>query len=80
MTPELTTPRLYLPEEMEVGSRLRLGVDNRRYIGNVLRLRVGDRLILFDGRGKECDAVIRELDAVSAAVEILEKGTWPPPG
>jgi len=69
----LTTPRLYLPEEMEVGSRLRLGVDNRRYIGNVLRLRVGDRLILFDGRGKECDAVIRELDAVSAAVEILEK-------
>ncbi len=69
----MTTPRLYLPEEMEVGSRLRLGVDNRRYIGNVLRLRVGDRLILFDGRGKECDAVIRELDAVSAAVEILEK-------
>lgn len=76
----MTTPRLYLPEEMEVGSRLRLGADDRRYIGNVLRLRVGDRLILFDGSGKECDALIRELDAASAAVEIMGKRDVAPAG
>jgi 16S rRNA (uracil1498-N3)-methyltransferase len=69
----VTTPRIYLPKEMEVGHRLELGEDHIRYIRNVLRLKTGDRLVLFSGKGYECDAVIRELDTDATGVEILEK-------
>jgi len=69
----VTTPRIYLPQEMECGRKLQLGADHIRYIKNVLRFKKGDALILFNGKGLECDAVIRDLAADAATIEILEK-------
>jgi 16S rRNA (uracil1498-N3)-methyltransferase len=43
------------------------------HIKNVLRLRPGDRIKLFDGTGFEYEAVIRKMSAAKVDVEILSK-------
>ena len=43
------------------------------HIKNVLRLRPGDRIKLFDGTGFEYEAVIRKMSAAKVDVEILNK-------
>jgi 16S rRNA (uracil1498-N3)-methyltransferase len=58
---------------MDVGKYATLEADQVRYIRNVLRLKTGDELILFDGQGDECKASIREFTTEAAVVEILKK-------
>ena len=43
------------------------------HIKNVLRLKPGDRIKLFDGTGFEYEAVIRKMSAAKVDVEILNK-------
>ena len=43
------------------------------HIKNVLRLKPGDRIRLFDGAGFEYEAVIRKMSATKVDVEILSK-------
>jgi 16S rRNA (uracil1498-N3)-methyltransferase len=43
------------------------------HIKNVLRLRPGDRIKLFDGTGFEYEAVIRKMSAAKVDVEIINK-------
>jgi 16S rRNA (uracil1498-N3)-methyltransferase len=69
----LTTPRIYLPREMEIGRTVELGGDHLRYVKSVLRLKEGNALILFSGRGTEYDAVIRGIAAETATVEITTR-------
>jgi len=47
----VTTPRLYLPQALQEGGLYRLDQGHRRYLSNVLRLRSGDAVTLFDGSG-----------------------------
>jgi 16S rRNA (uracil1498-N3)-methyltransferase len=66
----VTTPRIFSPEILNEGRRLELERENSQYIQNVLRLRKGDMISLFDGRGSEYEASITELSEGKITVEI----------
>jgi 16S rRNA (uracil1498-N3)-methyltransferase len=53
--------RLFAPELPKEGGTLRLPVESVRH-AQVLRLRAGDRVLLFDAAGSEADAEILEAD------------------
>ncbi|MDO9528805.1 MAG: 16S rRNA (uracil(1498)-N(3))-methyltransferase [Syntrophales bacterium] len=72
----MTTPRIYLPQKMEEGSTVELRYENLHYIKNVLRLKRGNPLILFDGMGFEYESTIRDITVKSATVEIIRKNPF----
>ncbi|HEX4666542.1 MAG TPA: 16S rRNA (uracil(1498)-N(3))-methyltransferase [Chthoniobacterales bacterium] len=49
-----------------------------RHAGSVLRLGVGDRIVLFDGRGREATAEIRALELGAVRLRILQETITPP--
>ncbi len=49
----MNAPRFYSPETLSVGACVALSESAARHAARVLRLREGDALILFDGRGGE---------------------------
>ncbi|MBW2636519.1 MAG: 16S rRNA (uracil(1498)-N(3))-methyltransferase [Deltaproteobacteria bacterium] len=69
----MTTPRIFSPEILNEGRLLELERENSQYIQNVLRLRKGDLISLFDGRGSEYAAAITELSEGNITVEIGAK-------
>lgn len=54
----MPTPRLHLPVALAAGETVTLDDNARRHAVQVLRLREGDRIVLFNGRGGECEAQI----------------------
>lgn len=52
------------------GERLTIGERTAHYIGRVLRLRPGDAVIVFDGRGRERRATIERLEKKRAELEL----------
>ena len=70
--------RLFLPDLVSDGSRpaagtrITLATDHAHYLNRVLRLRAGDELALFDGRGYECHARLIESKPSQCEAEILE--------
>jgi len=71
------TPRIYFPRSPEPGESLELPADQLRYLRNVLRLKAGDALTLFDGRGFEYSAVITGLGGRRAQVRVTAKNHTP---
>jgi len=69
----LTIPRIFLPCPMEVGFLCALREEDQTYIKSVLRLKKHDHLIVFDGRGHEYQAMIRQVQGNRTVVEILKK-------
>jgi 16S rRNA (uracil1498-N3)-methyltransferase len=69
----MTSPRFYCPAPLTAHSRLALPDAVARHAIRVLRLREGDQLTLFDGRGGEYGARLVALGKDSASVEI---GEW----
>jgi len=69
----LSTPRIYYPGEMDIGHPVELGENHIRYIRNVLRLRKGDSLILFSGKGVEYGAVVRAVTKDAVTADIIDK-------
>jgi 16S rRNA (uracil1498-N3)-methyltransferase len=69
----MTVPKIYLPRILEKGRQYDLEKEHLRYIKSVLRLKRGSTLILFDGSGAACDAVIRKLDKDGIRVEVTDK-------
>ena len=67
----LTLPRIYSSETLQNASTCLLGKDNLRYLKTVLRLRPGDRIIVFDGYGHEYEACICLLYTSDAADDLL---------
>jgi len=61
------TPRLYVEEPLGASARLALTPRAAHHATDVLRLRAGESMILFDGRGGEYDA--RSLVAARERVE-----------
>jgi len=73
------TPRLYLERDL---SGVAVSLDDREahYLGNVLRLRRGDRLVTFNGRGQERHASVRALTRRNAELALEgELGALPEP-
>ncbi|RPH87549.1 MAG: hypothetical protein EHM66_02605, partial [Deltaproteobacteria bacterium] len=54
----LTLPRIYSSETLRKAATCELGADNLRYLKTVLRLKPGDKIIVFDGFGHEFEAQI----------------------
>ena len=51
--PPRSLPRLYVETPLGCGARIELGAGQANYLGNVMRLKEGDRLLLFDGASGE---------------------------
>ena len=68
-------PRILIDGEsskfLSDGETIRIEASAVRYLRAVLRLRIGDELTLFDGRGTEYEGRIREASTKSVLVEIL---------
>ncbi len=59
----LTLPRIYSSETLQKATTCLLGTDNLRYLKTVLRLKSGDKIIIFDGFGHEFEARIEDFSA-----------------
>jgi 16S rRNA (uracil1498-N3)-methyltransferase len=62
-------PRLFLERDLG-GATLALDERESHYLGNVLRLKPGDELVAFDGRGTERRATVIGLQRRGAALEL----------
>ena len=65
--------RFYIEPSKLSKSSLTIGGSEAHHIKNVLRLKPGDPLKLFDGTGYEYDAVIFHMEAETIVVKILRK-------
>lgn len=66
-------PRVYVELALAVGARFVMPEAPGHHLSRVLRLRAGDALTLFDGRGGEYAAVISAVGKPDVAVEV---GAW----
>lgn len=67
-------PRFYLPENLSVGQTVSLPDGIIRHL-NVLRVRTGTEITLFDGKGKAHAAQLTVLEKRRAEAEILREDT-----
>ena len=70
--------RIYLDQNLTSGERVELPHDATRHVANVLRLRRGDELIVFNGQGGEYAATIdtadrRQVSVVLGAHDPIER-------
>jgi 16S rRNA (uracil1498-N3)-methyltransferase len=58
----MSAPRIFCDLRLGPGAQFALPQDAANHIGRALRLRVGDPLVVFDGRGGEYEAQILRID------------------
>ncbi|HON59997.1 MAG TPA: 16S rRNA (uracil(1498)-N(3))-methyltransferase [Smithella sp.] len=68
----MTVPRLYSPENLENQKFCELADDNLNYLKNVLRLKPGEKIFVFDGFGHEFCAAIKNFSAKTVLLELKE--------
>ncbi|MEN6318681.1 MAG: 16S rRNA (uracil(1498)-N(3))-methyltransferase [Syntrophaceae bacterium] len=73
----MTKRRLYFPGGMGENNYCKLGEEHLRYVKSVLRMKKGDRLILFDGAGWEYETVIQAFSSDGITVNVLHKEKVP---
>lgn len=62
--------RLYVDAPLNVGARIELDDDAAHYVRTVLRLKTGDAIVLFNGRGGEYPSRFSEVSRKNVRVEI----------
>jgi len=62
--------RFYVPKESIDGNRILISGREAHHILDVMRLKVSDRVIVFDGTGKEYIGVVKEAGRRSLSLEI----------
>lgn len=73
-------PRLYIAPERLAGANVELEADERHYLGQVLRRRVGEPVEVFDGLGRRYRATLGSIDRRSGRLEdLLPAGETTPP-
>jgi 16S rRNA (uracil1498-N3)-methyltransferase len=65
--------RLFVSRDLINGAEALLEGDRARYLGRVLRLRVGDDINVFDGTGSEWSATISAMTKNSATLSLGER-------
>lgn len=65
--------RLYVDSDLVVGNPHSLGHSEMNYLKNVLRLQVGDEVILFNGSGFEYPARLAKVDKRLVELEVLDE-------
>jgi 16S rRNA (uracil1498-N3)-methyltransferase len=66
----LTIPRIYSPDALENKTTCELGPDNLKYLKQVMRLKQGDKINIFDGFGREFEAVIKSYSTKTVFIEL----------
>ena len=77
---DFKSPRLYVDAPLVAGVAVPLDRDQGNYLGNVLRLTMGDRVLVFNGRDGEWQAVIagrKRPDALEIQSQTRPQGTLP---
>jgi 16S rRNA (uracil1498-N3)-methyltransferase len=70
--------RFYLPPEQWSGGSPALAGTEAHHCRNVLRLEPGDKVVLFDGRGRELTAEITSSEAAQIQLSKLHEAQTPP--
>ena len=65
-------PRFYAPNPDIKNGLLKIGGDEVKHIRKVLRLKAGDKIIVFDGSGKEYEGTILEEKPSSVLVKVQD--------
>ncbi len=66
----MTIPRIYSPDALENKATCELGPDNLKYLKQVMRLKQGDKINIFDGFGCEFEAVIKSYSTKKVFIEL----------
>ncbi len=76
----MTITRIYCPDAIKSKKICELGPDNYKYLKQVLRLKPGNKINVFDGCGHEFAAVIKSFSPGGVCVELGEKISAPGKG
>jgi 16S rRNA (uracil1498-N3)-methyltransferase len=63
-------PRIHTDTRLGPGAQFSLSPDAAQHVGKALRLKTGDTIVLFDGRGGEYDAVLTRMDRDRVDVKV----------
>ena len=63
-------PRIYLDAPMAAGNTVQLDERCAHYLANVLRMKAGVELVLFNGTGSEYLCVLQELSRKAGSVMV----------
>jgi 16S rRNA (uracil1498-N3)-methyltransferase len=66
----LTIPRIYSPDALANKTTCELGPDNLKYLKQVMRLKQGDRINIFDASGCEFEAEIESFLAKTVLIKL----------
>jgi len=64
--------RLFVSGELINGAELELDGDRARYLGKVLRVRVGDSITVFNGKGPQWPAIVTRVSRSAVGLELGE--------
>ena len=70
--PRKSLPRLFVETPLGTGVRVELDEGQANYLGNVMRLKLGDRLLVFDGVSGEWLAVVAEAGKKRMTLAVVE--------
>jgi 16S rRNA (uracil1498-N3)-methyltransferase len=66
----VTIPRIHCDSKLGPGAQFALGEDAAQHVAKSLRLKAGDSIVVFDGRGGEYDATIQRIDRDRVDVKV----------
>ena len=66
----MATPRIHCDVRLGPGAQFPLSADAAQHVSKALRLKAGDGLVVFDGRGGEYEASIQRIDRGSVDVKV----------
>jgi 16S rRNA (uracil1498-N3)-methyltransferase len=64
--------RFYVPKEAVAGNKITITGDEAHHIKDVMRLKVSDPVVAFDGTGREYTGSISRIDPKSVVVDIVQ--------
>ena len=66
----MATPRIHCDFKLGPGAQFALAPEAAQHVAKALRLKAGDALVVFDGRGGEYDAAIQRVDRDRVDVKV----------
>src|SRR6185312_6099428 len=66
-------PRIHCDLRLGPGAQFSLAPEAAQHVGKALRLKAGDAIVVFDGRGGEYEATIQRIDKERVDVKV---GAW----
>lgn len=73
INPSLNMRRFFAPKENFNSEQVLLNADETKHLRDVLRLRVGEKVQVFDGKGKEFSCLIERISKKETTLKIIEE-------